>query len=194
MKERLLKLIDQELSNHQQGLPAHIIIKANSLEEPVVCRALSKAAQAGVQIDLIIRGICCLRPLNVGGRVMPQVSSIVGRFLEHSRVFYFRAGAPDPIDGQMFIGSADIMHRNLHRRVEVAAPLLERHTRERCWEILQIMLRDQRQAWDLQPDGTYVQRKPSPDGIQQGSQYQLMKLARERSRAAVGGVTSDTIG
>jgi len=184
MKERLQRLIDREITNHQQGLPAGIVVKVNSLEDPMMCRALTKAAQAGVSVELIVRGICCLKPVAVNGGMHPQVVSVVGRFLEHSRIFYFRAGAADVVDGEMFLSSADWMHRNLHRRVEVAVPLLERATRERICEVLQLMLRDQRQVWELHPDGKYVQRVPTDEKSSLGVQQLLMKLNRERARSA----------
>ncbi len=184
MRDSLLASIEQEIELHKKGVPAHIIIKANSLEETSVCRALMKASQAGVPVDLIIRGVCCLKPAVRDGQVAPRVVSVIGRFLEHSRVYYFRSGAEDPIDGSMFISSADPMHRNLHRRVEVATPLLDRLSRERCWELLSAQLNDHTSAWELAPDGSYSQRPPSPEGISLGSQQLLMKIARERASAA----------
>jgi polyphosphate kinase len=189
MKERLLKLVEREILNHQQGLPAGIIVKINSLEDTGMCRAITKAASVGVPIELIVRGICCLKPFEASQGPGPKVVSIVGRFLEHSRIFYFRNGAPDPVDGEMFISSADWMHRNLHRRVEIAAPLLDRGNREKCLEILQVMLKDQKQAWDLLPDGTYVRRVGPADSSVLSSQQQLMKLSKERVRTVLSGVT-----
>jgi polyphosphate kinase len=186
MKERILKLIDREVTNHQQGLPARIIGKMNSLEDAGMCRALTRAAQAGVPVELLVRGICCLKPLRTESGIAPQVSSVVGRFLEHSRLFYFQSGALDPLEGEMYLSSADWMHRNLHRRVEVAVPLLDRAVREKCWEVLQLMLRDQRQAWDLQPDGTYVQRNPLSEAVTTSSQQVLMKLSKDRARQSLG--------
>jgi polyphosphate kinase len=111
-----------------------------------------------------------------------RVTSVVGRFLEHSRIFYFRNGARDPIDGDFYLGSADWMYRNLLGRVEVAAPVQARPLRERCWEILQVTLNDHRQAWDLRPDGTYVQRVPR-DPDERGAQQILMDLTRQRCTA-----------
>lgn len=131
MKERLLALISRETAHAQAGRPAHIIFKANSLEDVTVCRALTKAAQSGVMVDLIIRGICCLRPFS-GGKEHLRVVSTIGRFLEHSRLLYFRNAAHDPIDGEFFIASADLMHRNLHRRVEVAVPIVDRPQRKKA--------------------------------------------------------------
>ena len=92
-----------------------------------------------------------------------RVISVIGRFLEHSRVYYFRNGAADPQEGEFFIGSADWMHRNLSGRVEAIVPIETSGLRRRIWELLQIMLDDQRQAWDMQPDGKYRQRRPADD-------------------------------
>ena len=103
----------------------------------------------------------------------------MGRFLEHSRLFYFRNGAKEPTEGEFFFGSADWMQRNLSARVESIVPIEESALRQRCWEILIVMLRDERQAWDMRSDGTYHQRK----GGNEGSPSVLMRLARERERA-----------
>jgi polyphosphate kinase len=107
---------------------------------------------------------------------------VIGRFLEHSRLFYFRNASDDPIDGEFYIGSADWMDRNLRRRVEAVTPIEDRPLRERCWQILQVMAGDQRQAWDLQPDGSYVQRRPTDPAQQLGAHAQLMRLAQRQWR------------
>jgi polyphosphate kinase len=182
LKERLLALIDREVYNHKLGLPAHIIIKANSLEDAACCKALRQAAEAGVPVDLLIRGICCLKPMQVQGQTMPRVISVVGRFLEHSRIFYFRNGQEDQLNGEMYISSADLMVRNLHRRVEIAVPLYDRSTRERCLEILTAMINDCRTGWELQPDGTYVLLGSKGRVDQQSSQELLMRTAKERDK------------
>jgi polyphosphate kinase len=137
-----------------------------------------------VKIDLLVRGICCLKPVveEKSGAVVPQVLSVVSRFLEHSRVFYFRNGRDNPVDGEMFISSADLMYRNLHRRVELAVPLIDPAVRERCWEILTVMLNDSATAWQLQPDGSYTLCNTASSGSRQGSQELLMKMHREKSR------------
>jgi polyphosphate kinase len=106
-----------------------------------------------------------------------RVLSTIGRFLEHSRIFYFRNGAPDPIDGEFYIGSADWMYRNLHARVECVTPILERSLKEKIWETIQLNLKDQRQTWEMNSSGNYVQRKSSDVGIQQ----QLMNLSKQRA-------------
>ncbi len=160
MRDRYLAMIEREAEHARAGRPAQIIVKCNSLEERSVCRALYRASQAGVKIDLIIRGFCCLRPGVAGMSENIRVLSVIGRFLEHSRLIYFRNGNADPLLGDFYLGSADWMYRNLLARVEISAPIEDRPLREMVWTILQVMLHDRRQAWDMQPDGSYIQRRP----------------------------------
>ncbi len=183
LKDALFKMIEREIRNHEQGLPAHIVIKINGLEDTMMCRALQHAARKGVTVDLLVRGICCLRPVRQGDDLSPRVLSTVSRFLEHSRVFYFRNGMENPLEGEMFISSADLMYRNLHRRVELAVPLLAPEVKEKCWETLRIMMSDEVTAWQLQQDGTYTLRTPKTTGNGVGAQETLMKIYRERGRA-----------
>jgi len=192
MKEAFHAKIEREIAHRQAGRPARIIAKMNSLEDRSIVRALYRASQAGVPIDLIVRGFCCLKPGVPGLSETIRVTSVIGRFLEHSRIFYFQNGAADPLDGDFLIGSADWMYRNLLARVEAVAPIEARPCRQTCWEILDIMLRDQRQAWDLKPDGTYVQRTPSPGADPSallGTHQALMDLARKRWGAEPGTAT-----
>ena len=128
----------------------------NALVDPEIIERLYAASQAGVHIDLIVRGICCLRPGVRGVSERIKVVSIVGRFLEHSRIFYFANNGQD----ELYFGSADWMPRNLDRRVEVVAPIEDRSLHPRVCSLLETSLADNRTAWDLQPDGSYVQRKP----------------------------------
>ncbi len=186
MRERFLAMIEREVECHKAGRPAQIIAKMNSLEDQKIIRALYMASGEGVPIDLIVRGFCCLRPGVPKLSPTIRVMSVVGRFLEHSRVFYFRNGSADPIDGDFFIGSADWMYRNLLNRVEVVAPVQDRSLCERLWEILQLTLKDNRLAWDMRSDGTYVQRQPVAGEPEQGIQQVLMNLTRHRSAAASG--------
>ncbi len=162
MRQRVLELIHRETEHARAGRPARIVAKMNAMEDRRVARALYAASQSGVEIDLLVRGFCTLRPGVAGMSERIRVTSVIGRFLEHSRIFYFRNGAADEVDGEFFIGSADWMYRNLLARVEAAVPIDNRTHRQRLWQILQTMLADQRQAWDMQPDGSYVQRRPSP--------------------------------
>src|SRR5262249_32082508 len=153
MRKRFVALIEREIDHAQAGRPARIIAKMNQLEDDAMCQALVRAAQAGVAIDLIIRGFCVLPPGVPGFTERIRVVSVIGRFLEHSRIYYFQNGEDDPQDGAYFIGSADWMERNLSRRVEAITPIEAPHLRRRLWQILQTMLADQRQAWDMHPDG-----------------------------------------
>ncbi len=145
----------------------------NALVDPQIIAALYEASRAGVQIDLIVRGICCLRPgINQVSENI-RVLSIVGRFLEHSRIYYFNNRGKEEI----YIGSADWMPRNLDRRVEAITPIDDPDIAKDLQEILGIMLADNRQAWDLQPDGHYIQRRPADDCPEQSSQKILMEMA-----------------
>lgn len=176
MFQRFQEMIEREKVNVAQGKPSHIIAKCNSLEERQISQSLYKASQAGVRIDMIVRGFCCLRPQSPGLSDNIRVISVIGRFLEHSRIYYFRAGAADPIDGEFYIGSADWMYRNLHTRVEAIVPIEDRLLKERLWEILQVMLADQRQAWDMKSTGEFVQRT----GASQGTHITLMNQAKAK--------------
>ena len=148
----LLQLIDQEIRNRQDGLPARIIVKVNALTERQIMQALIRASQAGVQVDLIVRSVCCLRPGIPGVSDNITVRSIVGRFLEHTRVFYFENGG----DARVFCSSADWMDRNLFQRVETCFPILDTALRQRVIrEGLETYLDDNTQAWLLQPDGSW---------------------------------------
>lgn len=186
MRERFLALIQQEIEHRQAGRPARIIAKMNQLEDRQVCNALVQASEAGVDIDLIVRGICVLPPGVPGVSDRIRIISTLGRFLEHSRIFFFQSGADDPLAGLFYIGSADWMQRNLSERVEAVTPVEQRPLRQRLWEILQIHLRDHRQAWDMRPDGSYVQRMPPADASPTSSevlgvQQVLMDLARQHA-------------
>jgi len=187
MRERFLALIEREVANRLAGRPARIIAKMNQLEDVALCRALVVASRAGVSIDLIVRGFCCLRPGVPGWTENIRVRSIIGRFLEHSRVFYFANGSEDPLAGDFYIGSADWMFRNLSRRVEAATPVEQPALRARLWEILEILLQDQRQAWIMQPDGSDIQSTPAPGAAGPalaGTHAWLIDQSRRRSAAA----------
>jgi len=148
------KVQDLILNEAKAGREGRIIIKMNSLVDPAMIDALCTASQAGVEIDLIIRGICCLRPGVPGLSDNIRVRSIVGRYLEHSRIYYFAngAGSSRPM---YFIGSADLMERNLDRRVEAVAPVEDQALQQRLRDIIELMLRDDRRAWELGADGTW---------------------------------------
>ena len=153
LRNEMLKLIAVESENARKGLPARIIAKMNALVDPELIKALYQASQAGVKIDLIVRGICCLRPQVKGVSENIFVRSVVDRFLEHSRIFYFE-NACQP---RIFAGSADWMPRNLNRRIEVVFPVEDGNLREHLIsELLKLPLKDNAKAWLLQGDGTYV--------------------------------------
>ena len=161
MRRRLLELIARETENARNGLSARLMAKMNALVDAEIVQALYAASQAGVRVDLIVRGICCLRPGVPGLSENIRVLSIVGRFLEHSRIFFFsNAGAPE-----VFIGSADWMPRNLDRRVETLVPVEDPQLGAKLRSLLEVYLDDNRHAWDLMPDATYVQRTPDEDGV-----------------------------
>lgn len=188
MRQRFLELIRREIENHQAGLPAMIITKVNQLEDPEMCQALVEASQAGVRIELIIRGFCCLRPGVPGVTENITIRSVIGRFLEHSRIFYFAAGSEHPLDGEFYIGSADWMQRNLSNRVEAVCPVEGRALKERLWEILDVTMRDRRQAWMMQPDGSYIQSIPTEQDdevAQQGTHRTMMLLTQQRIKERI---------
>ena len=152
LHSELERMIDIEISNAQQGKPAALMAKMNSLTESAIIQKLYQASQAGVKIDLIVRGVCCLRPGIKGISQNIKVRSVIGRFLEHSRVYWFKNGG----DEKIFASSADWMDRNLHFRVEVCFPILEKALAKRLKrETLQTYLKDNAQAWQLNSDGTY---------------------------------------
>lgn len=185
MKDRFIEMIKRETEHAKAGRPARIVVKCNSLEDTSVGRALYEASQAGVNIDLIIRGFCCVRPGVAGLSERVRVISVIGRFLEHSRVFFFQNGQASPLDGEFFIGSADWMYRNLLARVETIVPIEEPALRERLWEIFEIMLADRRQAWEMQPDGSYIQFKPKSAEEELGTQGRLMEFTKARQVRAL---------
>ncbi|HEY8830885.1 MAG TPA: polyphosphate kinase 1 [Gemmatimonadaceae bacterium] len=161
MRQRFTEMVDREATLANAGKRGRIIAKMNSLVDADLIQHLYDASQAGVDIDLIVRGICCLRPGIPGISDRIKVTSIVGRFLEHSRIFYFGNDGNEEI----YFGSADWMPRNFDRRVEVVAPIEKRHLHARVCSLLETCLADNRQAWDLHRDGSYVQRKPGRDPV-----------------------------
>ncbi|OTK67976.1 polyphosphate kinase 1, partial [Acinetobacter baumannii] len=174
LHSQLLELIEQEIKNSLAGKKAHIIIKVNALTEPQLISALYKASQAGVKIDLIIRSICCLRPQVAGLSENIRVRSIVGRYLEHTRVYYFYNDG----DTKVYCASADWMERNLFSRIETCFPIENKKLKKQVIEDgLNNYLKDNRQAWELQADGTWVQCHPKPEEELYIAQQHLMNLA-----------------
>ncbi len=156
LHEGMVALIEREAEHARKGRRAHLIIKCNSLTEPKLIQALYRASQAGVECDLIIRGQCCLRPGISGVSDTSRVRSIIGRFLEHTRVFYFHNGGKPEVWGS----SADFMSRNMFHRVETCFPLLDRKLAARVRKDLETYLVDNCQSWLLQPDGRYTKQLP----------------------------------
>ena len=177
LHERLLGLIRRETRNASSGGTGHIIAKLNALVEPEIIRALYEASSAGVYVDLIVRGICCLRPGVPGVSDNIRVRSIVGRFLEHSRVYYFHNGGSE----ELYCASADWMDRNFFRRIELMFPILEEGLKARVMADLDIYLADNAQAWELRADGEY-RRLPHMVGTQPlAAQLKLLRQLAEAS-------------
>ncbi len=171
---RLVTRIRREAENARQGLPARIIAKINSLVDREIIEALYAASEAGVKIDLIVRGICCLRPGVKGVSENITVRSIVDRFLEHSRIFYFENAAQP----EVFLASADWMPRNFYRRIETAFPIIDGNLRERVIsELLAVALADNTRARRLQPDGSYRRAAPAKGERARRSQFEFIALA-----------------
>ncbi|MGI9229837.1 MAG: polyphosphate kinase 1 [Gammaproteobacteria bacterium] len=170
LHKSLLGLIEREIENAKANKEARVIAKVNALVEPEIIRALYEASQAGVKVDLIVRGICCLRPGIKGLSENIHVRSIVGRFLEHTRVYYFLNGGEE----QVYCSSADWMPRNLHHRVEACFPVEGKRPRDQIINYgLMNYLSDNTQAWILQSDGSYKRNKPSSHRVRNAQQMAL---------------------
>jgi polyphosphate kinase len=178
LRPRMLELIGREADLGERG---RIVWKLNNVVDPGIVDALYRASQAGVRIDLLVRAICCLRPAVPGLSANIRVRSIVGRWLEHSRIYYFGAGSGDlaAAGGEYYLGSADMMDRNLDRRVEAVVPVTAPDLQSRLQEILEVELSDDVRSWELQSDGSWckvpVQRRLN-------AQQRLQELAVARSK------------
>ena len=180
LRKAILDCIQREIDHQGQGRAGLIQMKMNALEDPEITVALYAASRAGVKVELIIRDTCRLRPGIPGLSENITVLSIVGRYLEHSRVYYFRNGG----DEAYFIASADSMRRNLQSRVEVMAPVDDPRLQEQLRYILDLLLGDRRQAWEMAADGSYTQRRPEADDDEYGSHGQFMGWAESAYRQA----------
>lgn len=178
LKRALLRKIEREIAGHAPESPGLIQFKVNALEDPDITRALYRASQAGVRVDLIVRDTCRLRPGVPGLSNHIRVTSVVGRFLEHTRIYYFGNGGKE----EYYIGSADCMRRNLDSRVEAMIPVEEPELREDLRTFLDAQLADNRSAWDMQPDGSYVQRRPEDGEVERGSQQVMIAWAEKRQK------------
>jgi len=180
LKESILEKIEREIEHVERGKKGFIQLKCNALEDVDVVRALYQAAAAGVKIDLIIRDTCRLRPGLPGLTESVRVLSIVGRFLEHARILYFHNNG----DEEYYIGSADMMGRNLESRVEVLVPVVAPDLRAQLREILDVQLDDQRSAWEMQSDGSYIQRQPSKPRRDKSSQTYFIEATEKAHKEA----------
>jgi polyphosphate kinase len=176
LKKALLTRIEREIAAQSAGAPGLIQFKMNALEDADVTRALYRASQAGVHVDLLVRDTCRLRPGVPGLSDNVRVVSLVGRFLEHGRVYYFRNGG----DEEYFIGSADCMKRNLESRVEVVVPIDDVPLRKELRQVLDTQLAPNGNAWEMQADGTYVKSAPEAKACQSA----LVELAERRQKQA----------
>jgi polyphosphate kinase len=173
LHEAMMSRTQREMEHARAGRHARIIVKLNALIEPQIIQALYRASMAGVQVDLIVRGICALRPGVPGISENIRVRSIVGRFLEHSRVYYFENGG----DAEIYCSSADWMERNFFRRIEVCFPVQRRSHRDRVLADLQLYIADNVQAWVLQSDGTYVRAEPGDEPVVSAQEALLESIA-----------------
>ena len=178
LRSRLYELIDQEMAVPGGG---RIVLKMNSLVDPGMIDRLYAASQAGVQIDLIVRGICCLRPGVPGLSENIRVRSLIGRYLEHSRIFHFANGA-GPGAAVTYIGSADLMPRNLDRRIEALVPVIDPLLQRRVMEIIQVCMADDTLAWSLGPDGTWRRVAAIDQGGTVDAHLRFQELALARAR------------
>ena len=180
MKKALLSKIDREIALHSKRAPGLIRFKTNALEDADITKALYRASAAGVKVDLIVRDTCRLRPGIPGLSDNVTVVGIVGRFLEHTRIYYFQNGG----DEEYFIGSADLMKRNLESRVEIITPIEDAAQSRELGRILEVQMADRLSAWDMRPDGTYIQRHPDGAHAATGSQQALIAAAEKRNTEA----------
>jgi len=176
LKKTLLDKIEREIASHSSKKSARIVFKMNALEDVQITRALYSASQAGVKVDLLIRDSCRLRPGIIGLSENIRVVSIVGRFLEHARIYYFYNGG----EQELLLGSADAMKRNLEYRVEALIPVSSPDLRQQVLEMMETQLNDRVNGWQMQSDGSYRQHEPRPRKGVAGSQEQQIKLAEKR--------------
>jgi polyphosphate kinase len=180
LKPAILAKIEREIELQEEYGNGLIQMKLNALEDVDVTRALYEASRAGVKVDLLVRDSCRIRPGIEGLSDNVRVVSVVGRFLEHARIYYFHNGG----DEEYYIGSADAMRRNLRSRVEIVAPVEKPELRAEIRMILDTQLSDRRSAWDMRSDGSYEQRRPRGEDDRRSSQSELIRWAEDRYREA----------
>jgi polyphosphate kinase len=177
MRDRIIDEIERTIEAHRAGEEARIWMKMNSLVDAPCIQALYRAAQAGVEVKLNVRGICCLRPGLPGVSDGIRVVSIVGRFLEHSRIYAFRSGE----ETRVLIGSADLMPRNLDSRVEMVTPVEDPDLRADLYDVLERSFADNTNAWDLAPDGSWSRLRPGPGEERRNVQEELCLRHSQRA-------------
>ncbi len=182
LRDGIIERIEQTIAAHEDGKPTRIQLKMNSLVDPACIRALYRASQAGVPVDINTRGICCLRPGVPGVSETIRVISVLGRFLEHSRIFAFHRGD----ETEVLIGSADLMQRNLDSRVELVVPVLDEGLRGDILDTMERCLADDTGAWELQPDGTWARRARSEPGRSVQHELTIGHAARAQEGRAAG--------
>jgi polyphosphate kinase len=180
LKKALIQKIDREIKNHSEKTPGLIQFKMNALEDVDITRALYRASRAGVKVDLIVRDTCRLRPGLPGLTENTQVIGVIGRFLEHARIYYFHNNG----DEEYFIGSADLMQRNLESRVEVVTPVEDEKLRQELRLIIDVQLSSRKHVWEMQPDGSYIERKEASGKKSLSPQETFIQLAQKRMAAA----------
>jgi polyphosphate kinase len=169
LRSSFLTLLDREIEHARAGRAAHVVIKNNAVTDPAVIRALYRASQAGVEIDMIVRGVCCLKPDVPGVSDRIRVRSVVGRFLEHSRVYWFANGDQH----EVYIGSADLMERNLDRRVEVLCPVRDAALADHIRSVIDTYVRDTERAYVLH--GDRYEHASAGDGPPVNAQEELLQ-------------------
>jgi polyphosphate kinase len=179
MRDRFMEMIEREAEHARAGRPAGIDAKMNQLQDPDMIRALYRAGKAGVPISLNVRGLCCLRPGVPGLSENVRVFGVVGRFLEHSRVFRFMNGG----DPEYYLGSADWMRRNLNSRVETILPILDDDLKAQLDRMLNVYQADNSTVWECAPDGTYRRRTPGPGEDRMAAHEMFIASARDRVSA-----------
>ena len=180
LKKALIQKIDREIKHHSAKTPGLIQFKMNALEDADITRALYRASRAGVKVDLIVRDTCRLRPGLPGLTENTQVIGVIGRFLEHARIYYFQNNG----DEEYFIGSADLMKRNLESRVEVVTPVEDSKLRQELRLIIDVQLSSRKHVWEMQSDGSYLERKEISGKNSLSSQETFIQLAQKRMAAA----------
>ncbi|MEE9492859.1 MAG: polyphosphate kinase 1 [Gammaproteobacteria bacterium] len=181
LKKKVLNKIDQEIKYQAAGKKSLIQLKTNALEDIDICKSLYRACQAGVKVDLIVRDTCRVRPGIPGLSETMTVISVIGRFLEHARIYYFHNDG----DEEYFIGSADLMARNLESRVEVVVPVEDEKLRQELRVILDAQLSSRNKVWEMRSDGTYEERQPLKGKESYSSQQTFIELAQKRRDAAI---------